>query len=366
MKKIVSTVIACCLMAMVSCSTIVAKSMEILEDNLDELGEELDELGEELDGLGEELDGLGDSICYASEGSDGNDSRREYKVSGKRITISGSQIEISKKDKYRTRKFKINNYNALNVGYSFRVIMCDTIDSVTIRINEKLDKYLNVNVKRGVLNITLDVVGSIKAVDNAMFGYIYLPYNVNLSAFNLSGMASFATALPINSSAVDVDLSGASSFKGKITCTTFTSDLSGTSRCRADIRCQTADIELSGASRQESNIECKRLDADLSGTSKLKGNVKADEIGGELSGASTMQLAGSCDRLTAELAGTSRLDCKMLHTKKMLGDMSGASRAEISCSDRIEMVLSGTSHLIYYGNAKSDIEASRATTVERR
>lgn len=352
MKKIVSTVIACCLLATVSCSTIVANSMEILDDNLDELGEE--------------LDGLGDSICYASEGSDGNDSRREYTVSGKRITISGSQIKISKKDKYRTRKFKINNYNALNVGYSFRVIMCDTIDSVTIRINEKLDKYLNVNVKRGVLNITLDNVGSIKAVDNAMFGYIYLPYNVNLSAFNLSGMASFATALPINSSAVDVDLSGASSFKGKITCTTFTSDLSGTSRCRADIRCQTADIDLSGASRQESNIECKRLDADLSGTSELKGNVKADEIGGELSGASKMQLAGSCDRLTAELAGTSRLDCKMLHTKKMSGDMSGASRAEISCSDRIEMVLSGTSHLIYYGNAKSEIEASRATTVERR
>jgi hypothetical protein len=74
---------------------------------------------------------------------------------------------------------------------------------------------------------------------------------------------------------VDVDLSGASSFKGKITCTTFASDLSGTSRCRADVRCQTADIDLSGASRQESNIECKRLDADLSGTSELKGNVKA-------------------------------------------------------------------------------------------
>lgn len=334
MKKVLFLVITICILPLLSCSSIIESQLEILGDELDELGESLDELGEELD-------------------------------SNPQIRISKKQIAISKDDKLKTRRFDITDFNALNVGYSFQVVMCDTVNSVTVCVNEKLDKYLVVKVSNGTLNISLDLIGGLTS-DGAKCGYVYLPYNLKLSSFSLSGEASFATALPLNATIFNVELAGASSFKGKIVCHKFSSDLGGVSRCRTDIKCQFADIELNGASSLESNIESTTLDADLSGTSKLKGNIKAKSINADLMGASKAILAGACNKIKVETSGTSKFDCKKLHAKEVVGDMSGASDAVITCSDLIRMDISGTSHLIFYGNPKADIDASRAAKVERK
>ena len=330
MKKIIIIIIAVCMMPLFSCSVVIESQLESLGEKLDELGDELDENSEYIVEIG-----------------------------------SKPQIEINKDDKLKTRKFDIVNYNALSVGYSFQVVMCDTVDSVTVRVNEKLDKYLVVKVKNGTLVITLDKIGGIKS-DNTKCGYVYLPYNLKLSSFDLSGTSSFSTMLPINVTNCSIDLSGASSFKSNVNCIKYSADLSGTARCRTDVKCQQAYIDLSGASKHESNIECSSLTTDLSGTAKLKGNIKTNRINAEISGASQLVLAGRCDKATVDMSGTGKLDCKKLRIRNLSGDMNGASKAIVTCSEQISMELSGTSHLVYYGNPKANIDASMATTVERK
>lgn len=368
MKKIAVIIFAVCMLPLFSCSAVIESQLETLSENLDELGDELDDLGDNLDDLGDELDDLSDDFDNLGDDFNTlyhNDSSVKIIINGESYSKKYPNVKINKNDKLITRKFNINEYKALSVGYNFQVVMCDTIDAVTVRVNEKLDKYLVVKVKNGTLNITLDRIGGIKS-DNAKCGYVYLPYNLKLNSISLSGTATFATTLPINVSYFDLELSGASSFKAKVNCTKYAADLSGTAHCRSDVKCKNADIDLSGASKHESNISCTSLIADLSGTSVLRGNITAASINADLSGASIIQMAGKCDKLTADICGTSKLDCKKLKMKKLSGDMSGASKAVVNCSDELKMGLSGTSHLVYYGNPKTDIDASRATTVERK
>lgn len=334
MKKIITIIIAISTLPFLSCSTIIENQMELLGENLNELGEKLDE----------------------------NDSKYHYSINGYN---SGVKVEINKNDKLKTRKFDIKEYNALNIGYSFQVVMCDTIDAVTVRVNEKLDKYLVVKVNNGTLTVTLDRIVSIKS-DEARCGYVFLPYNVNINSFELNGTSSFATKLVINSDNIDINLSGASSFKAKVICKTYNADLSGSSHCRTNVLCEKAVADLSGASSMESNLMCNTLDADLSGSSKLKGNINTNEsiIDADLSGASCMELAGTCQSAEIDLSGSSKLKCKKLKVKTLIGSMSGVSTAEINCSDHIKMQLTGTSNLTYYGTPKTDINASKSASIQ--
>lgn len=356
MKKAFLIIFTACMMPLFSCSALIERQFDLLGENLEELGDELDDLGDQLDQIGDNIDDTATTYYYVDNG------RNNHKT---RIKISKKQISINKNDKLKTRKFDIKDYNAINVGYSFQVVMCDTVDSVTVRVNEKLDKYLIVKLSGGTLNVSLELIGGLKS-DGSRCGYVYLPFNPKLSSFSLSGTATFATALPINCSKFNADLAGATSFKGKVTCSKCDIDLSGTSRCRTDIKCNSAEIELNGATRLECNIECTSLNADLSGTSKFKGNIKADNINADLSGASKILVAGTCNRMNADLSGTSSLDCKKLRVKKIDGDMSGATSATVTCSESLTMDLTGTSHLIYYGNPKTDIETSITASAERR
>lgn len=373
MKRITIIILAICMLPFFSCSAIIESQMEHLGESLEELGDNLDDMVDDLDDMEDDLDDMRDDIDDLNDDIDDLSDELEETGSYSKSTFYiesnnklKSRIEISKNDKLKTRKFNITDFSGLNVGSSFVIVMCDTVDQVTIHINEKLDNYLSVKVKNSILNISLERIKGITTKDNAKCGYIYLPYNTKLCKFSLSGIASFATALPLNANSFVVDLSGASSFKGKVNCTNFSADLSGTARCRTDVKCKSLDADLSGASRLESNIDCSSANVDLSGTAKLKGNIKATSIQAGISGASKIELAGNCDKATVDITGTGKLDCKKLHLKRISGDMSGASSAIITCSDFIDMDLSGTSHLVYYGNPKTDIDASTATKVERK
>lgn len=355
MKKTVFIILTACLLPFCSCSALIESQIESLGDRLDELGDELDDLGDRLDEMDVAFDST-DTASYYTIIDNGRITK---------ITVNKNQININKNDKLKTRKFNIKDYNALSVGYSFVVVMCDTVDSVTVRINEKLDKYLVVKVSNGTLNISLDLIGGLKS-DNTKCGYVYLPYNLKLQSFSLSGEATFATILPINTAKINVDLAGASRFKGKIECRKFTSDLSGTARCRADIKCQSADIDLAGASCLEANLSSSTVSTDLSGTAKLKGNITSTSFNASLSGASNMELAGKCDKAHLDMSGASNFNCKKLNIKTIDGDMSGASNATVNCSELLRIELNGTSHLSYYGNPRTDIDASRTAKVERK
>ncbi len=109
------------------------------------------------------------------------------------------------------------------------------------------------------------------------------------------------------------------------------------------------EVELSGASRfvSEKPLVVRELALDLSGASRFIAEVQAREVDIDASGASKAILSGTADELDIDLAGASHLDATNLDTKRVEGEVSGASHADVTVCDLVKVDLSGASHLTY-------------------
>ena len=183
-----------------------------------------------------------------------------------------------------SKSYSVNgSFNGLNISDAFSVTMSNQVSSIIITVGERAHDRLDLRIKDGSLHIGFRP------------GVTYL---------------GDATAIIPTCTLRNLDLSGASSFKG---------DLSGS----------TVDIDLSGAST-------------------YRGNIQASNIELDLSGASSASITGYCDNtMDIDLSGASNLHAIRLDATDVKGDMSGASTADITCCDYLRVNLSGASKLTY-------------------
>ena len=288
-----------------------------------------------------------------------------YNIKGSNSKV----VRISKKDRYVTRRFNVGEFHGIDVNHSFQVVMCDTVDHVVVRINEKLNQYLNVRLSKGNLVVKLSNIHTIESSDNARCGYVYLPYNLKLDNIALSGVATFSTELPIAVTTMSLDLSGASRchFGKGVTCRSFDVDLSGTAKVACNVNSKKLTMEMSGASRYEGALKGSDADIELSGTAKLiapRTDVRTLDV--DMSGASRLVLEGKASTMEIDLSGTAAIDASKMNVDNVSGDMSGASNATVNASRAVSVDLTGTSSLNCVGNADlSRSTASRAASVRR-
>lgn len=323
-------------------------TMEAFEDSMEELEDMMEDIGDYFADHAVTFDC--DNYSYVTNGKKG-----------------GKKITISKKDALVTLKFPAANFNAIDVSRSFQVVMCDTIDSVVVRVNEKLKNYLNVRYNNGTLVVDLDRVSHLNSTDGARCGYVYIPYNLRLAKITLSGISTFATNLAINVPHFVTELSGASSVNiPTVTARSVELSQSGTSSCKSVFKCNKINIDLSGASKNYCTINANDVDLDLSGTSTLHSSIKCTKFDADLSGASSVVLTGNATNMELDLSGTSHFNGQKLKVVQIDGEMSGCSKADVLCSASIKMEVSGTSHLTYSGNPKTDLSASRTAKIEHK
>ena len=116
-----------------------------------------------------------------------------------------------------------------------------------------------------------------------------------------------------------------------------------------------ADIELSGASDFKGDIRSGVIKMDLDGSSDIEGGVGADVLEVVLSGASEAKLIGKVVVLKIDLSGSSGIAEQVVDHHYALacehceGEMSGASDAYIHCDGNIKVSLSGSSKLHFTG-----------------
>jgi hypothetical protein len=125
-------------------------------------------------------------------------------------------------------------------------------------------------------------------------------------------------------------------------------------------------IELSGASHVTiTGFESpKPLEVDASGASELRGDIEAGDARFHVSGASRVTLRGSADDLTIDGSGASRVDLSDFDVLDADIELSGASRATVRASGRLDVRASGASHVSYAGSPTlGDIDTSGASTV---
>lgn len=183
-----------------------------------------------------------------------------------------------------TRNYPINGtYTGLDISNAFHVTVSDQVQDVVVTVGDLAHEKVLVKVIDGMLHIGFKP---------------HTSYNGE------------ATAIIPVSIICDLELSGASSFKG---------DLSGT-----------------------------EVDIDLSGASFFKGNIVAHDVDIELSGASSAILNGLCQsNMELEISGASKLEAAHFNAPSIHGNMSGASNADVTCCTSLNVDLSGASTLTY-------------------
>jgi hypothetical protein len=90
------------------------------------------------------------------------------------------------------------------------------------------------------------------------------------------------------------------------------------------------------------------VNIELSGASTYRGSIEAAELDIDLSGASGAIISGICQtKMGIDLSGASTLKAADLSAMSVYGEMSGASDADVTVCSALNVELSGASTLTY-------------------
>ncbi|WP_430899705.1 MULTISPECIES: head GIN domain-containing protein [unclassified Paraflavitalea] len=121
-----------------------------------------------------------------------------------------------------------------------------------------------------------------------------------------------------------------------------------------------SDVYVSGVLKGE------KLNLELSGASDFKGSVDFTTVDANISGASDIEINGKVNKLKVEASGASDFKGFDLTADECDVQASGASDIKITVNEIIDAHASGASDIRYKGNAKiRDIKASGASSVRR-
>lgn len=113
-------------------------------------------------------------------------------------------------------------------------------------------------------------------------------------------------------------------------------------------------------------LKAPALQLHLSGASDFKGRVDVTDLQADLSGASDMEVSGTVSRLQVEASGASDFRGYNLQADHCRANASGASSIRVSVKQELSAVASGASSIRYRGEAVlKSVENSGASSISR-
>jgi hypothetical protein len=211
---------------------------------------------------------------------------------------------ISPSGKITWESRSAERYDGIDASTTFKVFVTfsKTEESIEIRANENLHRYIEVKEQGGNLVIKLEDGVNVSGGNLVLEAYITTS---DLSDFSVSEASSIFLQNELNSNEVSIDLSEACFFSGEINTTDLYCNLSGAS-----------GIELSGSAT--------RLNLDVSDASTFKDYALAvDVLNADISGASNVFIT-VYETYTVSASGASNLYYKG-NGQNENSDTSGAS-----------------------------------------
>ena len=128
------------------------------------------------------------------------------------------------------------------------------------------------------------------------------------------------------------------------------------------------EIQASGASEVRlDGVKAGETRITASGASHVTGKLEAGDTRINASGASGIGLTGTGGNIKAEASGASRVELPGFKSANADVKLSGASRAAVALSGRLDLKASGASRLTYTGEGTlGTVETSGASSIERR
>ena len=226
----------------------------------------------------------------------------------------------------KTQELSYSSFDSIIVGSAFEVNIARADSySVNITMDDNLFEYLQIDQHSGTLTIQLAQNRSyIRTIQRAT---IELP---TLHRLELSGASQGKVNGFSSSDKVDIGLSGAS------------------------------DLNIDFLEIGDTRFE-------ISGASHMSGNIKMTEGRFNLSGASTTELAGSATNVLIEVSGASDARLSEFQVVDANVSLSGASRATVNATGRLDADVSGASKLNYLGSPTlGKMITSGGSTVSQR
>lgn len=225
-----------------------------------------------------------------------------------------------------TQEMDYSDFNNIAVGSAFEIYVARSNSySVSITMDDNLFEHLQIDQHADTLYIGLATNRTyVRAKKKAT---ITLPtlHRLELSGSSQAEVESFSA-----SDAMEFDLSGASE----------------------------VDIE---------NVKAGDARFKISGASHISGDIEIDNGRFKISGGSTIELEGSATDIYVDASGASSLRLSNFSVIDADITLSGASRATIDASGRLDAGASGASKLYYVGNPTlGSIRTSSGSTINQK
>jgi Putative auto-transporter adhesin, head GIN domain len=201
------------------------------------------------------------------------------------------------------RDVTVASFSRLEVGSAFEVtVSLGGQPSLTLRIDDNLDRHVDVGVDGDTLHIGLRRGTSVS--DATLQAAVTAP---SLARIQGSGSSRIRLQDPLAGDDLRLELSGASRLDGAAELRSMTAGLSGASELTLSGRVGTVSANASGASRLAlEQLQVDALEVGLSGASNAEVWVRRT-ISASLSGASSLRYRGSPTLTTQETSGGSSI-----------------------------------------------------------
>ena len=256
----------------------------------------------------------------------------------------------------KTKTYDFGDITGIAAGGVYQVHVTEgRSDKVKVVYDSEIEKYVKLDIKyfSGTLTLATKQEKPFKNWTRNTEIHVYLEMD-NIEEIELSGASQAEFTGKFKTERLDLDLSGASKMHNlTIDGHTLEADLSGASK--AEITGNFSgdlEIDLSGASSLTWTGNAATFEAELSGASNLSsfGGLRSCEI--SCSGASNADLSGKTTTADYECSGASAIDAKKMIAKTASVELTGASKAHVNASDRLDYNVSRSSKMTYYGDAE--------------
>jgi hypothetical protein len=210
---------------------------------------------------------------------------------GQRVRGSGKVV---------TKDVAVSSFTRLQVSWGFEVTAAVGQPSLKLRVDDNLDRYLDVGVEGDTLRIALKRVSSVS--DATLQATVTAP---SLAQIQGSGSSRVHLQNRLAADELRVELSGASRLDGPVDSKSATAAVSGASQVELSGRAASLNASASGASHLLlQQLQVDALDVSLSGASNAEVSVRRT-ISASLSGASSLRYRGSPTFTKQDLSGSS-------------------------------------------------------------
>lgn len=240
------------------------------------------------------------------------------------------------KDSFTERNLDVTSFNAVEISSGF-ITEIKQADSYSVKL-EIPDKAIS-SLKAEVIDNKLILGFDTEIWDRTMHKHISFnrPKAVistpSLDDIELHNASELKFVNGFTAKDIEIEVSGASHIAGTLKTEKLELYLSGASACKMDIKAVNANIEVSGASSLNSNIYADILNLETQGasSSKIKNlNAKTGSL------------------FEANVSGASSLKAAGLPFKTIEIEASGASKAEIHATEKLDAEASGASVIRYF------------------